>query len=643
MNKKKLLGFSIIILALFSALPKLMDAAFVIVTTCQPPMTTFSDGNPTFEISFPPGGGTTCDTIADCPKISLPANGTVFSVKLDMEITNPASEIGTPYVWVPVSEGADKDHIKQIDSSDCSIIESYPTGDNPSRTFVIPGGDVWVANRDSGNVTKLSPLAGDQPAGGTCEDGLCGTDEDIYSCPADCSGSICGLLGTQDCRKYEVAGNYATGGGPRGITGDISGNVWVGNRDGWSISKLDSATGAKLIADIAVAGGSYGIVGDPYGHIWSSNRSAGSLQCLDSVTNAITTVDTITLPYGIGMGKDGSIYTACYECGTVLKYNPVSGNCPAVLVPSATYDTGVVSGTRGVAVDQNDYVWIANSGNSTLYMFTDPATSFSVIPGGTNLIGAAVDFDGYGWTVSYNSGDVYKYSFDGASLNLECSVNINGNPYNYSDMTGLRTIPKNLTAGSISSIPLSTTDTFTICTDGIEDCNDPLSNSAPCAIITAFLAACAPDAMGDCEIPLEIFSMQVGDYTLKNLEVVYGKEVPVTTGGLVPCGRDWDDPSTTWIETDDCNFCFLMMMVNDLMNFLIMIVSAVAVLALITTGLMFITSSGDSERKNQAKTTFKYVLIGYIILFTSWIVVDFLLIAWGYLDPLGGEWNVICD
>ena len=65
--------------------------------------------------------------------------------------------------------------------------------------------------------------------------------------------------------------------------------------------------------------------------------------------------------------------------------------------------------------------------------------------------------------------------------------------------------------------------------------------------------------------------MQAGDYTLKTLEVIYGKQVPVTTGGLVPCGREWDDPATSWDDTASCEFCHGIMLLNQGMNFLMKI------------------------------------------------------------------------
>ncbi|MCK4891914.1 MAG: hypothetical protein KAS78_04555, partial [Candidatus Pacebacteria bacterium] len=113
--------------------------------------------------------------------------------------------------------------------------------------------------------------------------------------------------------------------------------------------------------------------------------------------------------------------------------------------------------------------------------------------------------------------------------------------------------------------------------------------------------------------------------------------------GLVPCGRLCDSPDTPWNDKDSCTFCHGIMLLNQGMNFLMKIAGTVAVLAIIITGFLFIASAGNPERKNNAKTAFKWVIVGFLILSLSWLMVDFLLSAWGYLDPLGGKWNVVCD
>lgn len=114
-------------------------------------------------------------------------------------------------------------------------------------------------------------------------------------------------------------------------------------------------------------------------------------------------------------------------------------------------------------------------------------------------------------------------------------------------------------------------------------------------------------------------------------------------GGLVPCGREANNPTTAWDDRESCNFCHGVMLISQGMNFLVKIAGIIAVLAIIITGFLFVTSAGDPERKNNAKTTLKWIIFGFLILFLSWLIADFILTAWGYLDPLGGQWSVVCD
>ncbi|MCK4918862.1 MAG: hypothetical protein KAS01_00580 [Candidatus Pacebacteria bacterium] len=660
MKKIKLIKCLLVVFGISSLIIPKFTNAFTFETVCQPQLTTFSDGNSTFDISFPAGGGTTCSTIAECPKIKLPANGTVFSVKVDMELVDPSSEIGTPYLWVPVSVA--NGYIAQIDTRDGfeAEIARYKVGNNPSRTFIVPGGDIWVANRNSGNVTKLSPLTGNQLAGGSCGDGFCGTDETIYSCSTDCNGNVCGDgtgicknniacgTGTENCKEYKTVGNYPTGSGPRGVTGDINGNIWVGNNGDGNIVKLDPESGV-ILQTVAVGGGPYGLIADQFGYVWVSNRGTSSVQAVDINTGLITQNIPTAGPYGIGIQKNGDILLASLEGASAYTINGYGTGSPGTIKAGfpVSLSGGASTRGRGIASDLNGNIWVGsdNGGSGTVYSFKSDGTQYCPFYNPSpqhNTVGPAVDFDNNIWVVPYD-GNVLKLRPDNVSactvVTPVATVFVGGGLlYNYSDMTGLRTIPKSLLING-TSISLSSSGTFEICTDGTGTC----TNAAPCAAVTAFLSACTADVAGNCEIPLEIFSVQAGKYTLKNLEVIYGKQIPVTTGGLIPCGRDWDDPATTWDDTESCEVCHGVLLMNQGMNFLIQLAGVVAVLSLIVVGFLYITSVGDPERKNLAKTSFKWVIIGFIIIFLSWLIVDFILVAWGYLDPLGGKWNVICD
>lgn len=670
MKKIKFVVFLGLFLCLFIAIAPQVISAFTFQSVCQQPLTTFSDDSNTFEVSFPPGGGTTCNTIADCPKISLPENAVIFSMKVDMELSNPASEIGTPYIWVPLTSS---NQLVQIRTSDGSFVSLFARGvntkdctancdtnspapiwtarspvsncganafSNPSRITTIPGGDVWVADRVGSYVTRL--------------------------------GLVDSAVSTEE---YECKGSYFVGanGNPKGITFDVQGNIWVGNNASitneyrlYKFNKNGTYTWASPHY-IDIKNSTYGMIADAYGNVWISsgenNKFDGVMRidinncdlssCPISTTTGFTAGYT---PYGIGMDNEGDIWTGDWTGDFVHRIDGgddggtlgnVVSNCE-VFSPSRT----TKSCCTGTAVDKDNNVWTSGHSENKIYVFKngncgDIKSVSSVCtnssgPAGPH--GIAIDFDNNAWVVCRH-GEVIKYSFDGTNITELKRINLNTGAgsgtgsmasYNYSDMTGLRTIPKNMLVGG-TSIPLSTTGTFEVCSDGTTTCSD--------ANICNMVISCAtPDESGNCEIPLEIFSMQAGDYTLKNLEVIYGKQTPVTTGGIIPCGRDWDDPSTPLLnETDSCNLCHGIMLINGGMNFLINIAGILGVLALTVVGFLFITSGGNPEKKNNAKAMFKWAIVGFLVIFLSWLIVDFVLSAWGYLDPLGGKWNVVCD
>lgn len=644
MNKISFCVFSISVAILFFTNSPNPAKSFSFVTTCQPPLTTFSDGKPTFQVSFPPGGGTTCSAaVPDCPTITLPGNATVYSIKVDMVLTEPTKEIGTPYIWVPSTSAGT---LYQFRTRDGSLVKIYNVTSTPSRVTVMPGGDVWTASRTGSGVTRLSPLMGSAGAGGRCRDGACQLGENLYSCSEDCAGNFC--EGGANCEEYKVTGNFTASGEAKGVTFDSEGNIWVGDYESGTITKFTYSGGA--VSQSAITNPEqyryvYGMIGDPYGYVWmiagADPKDNRRVVYLNVASNTFGIADACAIGssnylYGIGMDNEGNIIAANYGGGGACR---IGGAGSGVNFGKVITTYNSPSGSRGVAVDGNNNVWIANSKDNNIYVFSSSGTLLRTIASGyTDIIGVAIDFDNNAWIISNGSSRVAKYGAVGGAdeFNKLLEVSVAGNPYNYSDMTGFRSVPKTLSIGGSAKTPLSSTGTFNICTDGTGTCTNPTN----CAFISA--ATNCGSGTGYCDIPLNIFSMQVGDYTLKNLEVIYGKQVPVTTGGLVPCGREWDDPATPWNDKDPCELCYILMTINRVMDFLIKLAGAVALLALIVTGFLFITSAGDQERRSSAKRAFKRVIIGFIILFLAWFLVEFLLVAWGYLDPIGGRWDFAC-
>lgn len=103
--------------------------------------------------------------------------------------------------------------------------------------------------------------------------------------------------------------------------------------------------------------------------------------------------------------------------------------------------------------------------------------------------------------------------------------------------------------------------------------------------------------------------------------------------GLVPCGKEVDINGT---PTDmPCQFCHVFVMIDGILDFIITtIVPIIAVLMILIAGIMFIFAylggieilpgggTGGPKLLSQAKKTLNSAVIGLIIIFAAWIIVN---------------------
>lgn len=113
-------------------------------------------------------------------------------------------------------------------------------------------------------------------------------------------------------------------------------------------------------------------------------------------------------------------------------------------------------------------------------------------------------------------------------------------------------------------------------------------------------------------------------------------------GGLVPCGRNTDNPKTSWNECDACDLCAFILMGQLSIEFLMEATGILAILFIIYAGFLYIFAVGKADKISKAKLMIKYILIGFVIVFTAWIVVNSILMIFGYIDPIGGSWHTVC-
>jgi hypothetical protein len=102
----------------------------------------------------------------------------------------------------------------------------------------------------------------------------------------------------------------------------------------------------------------------------------------------------------------------------------------------------------------------------------------------------------------------------------------------------------------------------------------------------------------------------------------------IQANGLVPCGGPNEPP---------CQICHLFVMLDKIIDFVLFyIVFPVAILLIVIGGGMFILSIGKPEYINKAKSILSSVIIGLVIIFSSWLVVNMFMTGIGLAEWVGG-------
>ena len=91
----------------------------------------------------------------------------------------------------------------------------------------------------------------------------------------------------------------------------------------------------------------------------------------------------------------------------------------------------------------------------------------------------------------------------------------------------------------------------------------------------------------------------------------------VSADGLVPCGGEGEKA---------CDFCYFVILVDNVQEFLlIVLILPAGVIALIIAGIMLLTAGGNTAQIEKGKSIFKYAIIGILIAFAAWLIVDTIL------------------
>lgn len=89
----------------------------------------------------------------------------------------------------------------------------------------------------------------------------------------------------------------------------------------------------------------------------------------------------------------------------------------------------------------------------------------------------------------------------------------------------------------------------------------------------------------------------------------------------------------------DCNFCSIVTLVQNIINWLFGFLTLVAVILLVVAGFKLVTSAGNPNAWETAKKMLTNVIIGFIIIMAAWLIVDTIMKALLAPDSGMGPWN----
>lgn len=314
-------------------------------------------------------------------------------------------------------------------------------GHCPSRTAVDLNGDVWVANRAFGHMPSVTKIAGafdrcvDRNGNGIIETSMDTSGNgriditESESMPESGTGEWRGQ--SDECLLFTVpvGSNNALA---RGLAVDGKNNIWVGMYNTGLVHKLRNSDGGQ-IGQYTNGSTVYGLAADGLGFIYNSEIGNGRIRKMNADTGQLlATIDTPRSTYGLAVeGTTQVVWLGIWEqYGAVLKVDFAKNSWTMYQNPQWS-NTGR---TRGVAIDNDGYVWVSNFDQNKVGKF-DPTTntwvgSYAV---GSGPIGVAIDSADKVWTANSGNSATRIDPDTGARLD---TPELGIEPYSYSDMTG---------------------------------------------------------------------------------------------------------------------------------------------------------------------------------------------------------------
>ncbi|HEU4768602.1 MAG TPA: RHS repeat-associated core domain-containing protein [Pyrinomonadaceae bacterium] len=228
--------------------------------------------------------------------------------------------------------------------------------------------------------------------------------------------------------------------GTRHVSVNTDNDIWVSGTSGQRFDLIDSVTGVIKRAELSVGFGGYGGLIDRNNVIWSANPMLrwDTSKPLNG-PNGVNWRGFNHPSYGLCIDSLGNVYNTSFGNGTIRKFAP-NGTLLGSFNQGSPW-------AQGCVVDRNDHVWIAHSLNTnTVGHMLSTGAYIGTVTVGSGPTGVAVDGDGKIWATNFHSRTVSRINPAAGPIGGDgvtrvgavdfTTVDLGGNPYNYSDMTG---------------------------------------------------------------------------------------------------------------------------------------------------------------------------------------------------------------
>jgi DNA-binding beta-propeller fold protein YncE len=177
---------------------------------------------------------------------------------------------------------------------------------------------------------------------------------------------------------FTVAVNYNAGGtfaSPYGIALDATGNAWITNEGGTTVTELGSSGSVLLTANgtgtVGTLYGPQGIAIDPSGNIWVANTAGNSVVRYTLggglIITTLSFTTGITAPTAIALDAQGNAFVANFNGNSVAKLN--NAGAPAAGSPFTA--SGAITLPSGIALDTGGNVLVTSSNGSVVKLGND--------------------------------------------------------------------------------------------------------------------------------------------------------------------------------------------------------------------------------------------------------------------------------